>query len=55
MSKDNQGKKKSKYEKPVKKTEPLTAVAAVCNGISGGGRKASTGSPGFCSATKLKS
>lgn len=48
-------KTKAKYRKPTIRTESLTAVAAVCNGIAGGGRKASTGSPGFCSSTKLKS
>lgn len=46
---------KSKYRKPTIRSESLTAVAAVCNGIAGAGRKAGTGSPGFCSATKLKS
>jgi hypothetical protein len=30
-------------------------VAAICNGVAGGGRKASTGSPNFCSSSKLKS
>lgn len=46
---------KSKYRKPTVRTESLTAVAAVCNGVAGSGRKASTGSPGFCTSSKLKS
>ncbi|MEK6577876.1 MAG: hypothetical protein AABZ55_01500 [Bdellovibrionota bacterium] len=40
---------RKKYEKPSIKTENLTAVAALCNGTSTGGRKA----VGPC--TKLKS
>ena len=48
-------KPKAKYQKPSLKTEKLTAVAAVCNGVAGSGRKASTGSPNFCTSTKLKS
>jgi hypothetical protein len=43
---------KPKYRKPTIKTESLTAVAAVCNGIAGGGRKATTPT---CNASKLKS
>lgn len=46
---------KLKYEKPSIKTESLTAVAALCNGVAGGGRKASTGAPDFCVSNKLKS
>lgn len=46
---------KRKYQKPSLKTESLTAIAAVCNGGTGGGRKATTGAPNFCSASKLKS
>ena len=48
-------KTKAKYKKPTIKTESLTAVAAVCNGATGGGRKSITGAPDFCSASKLKS
>lgn len=57
MKKDSLSKSKSKqkYSKPAVKTESLTAVAAVCNGAGGGGRKASTGAPGFCNSGKLKS
>jgi hypothetical protein len=40
------------YEKPAVKTESLTAVAAVCNGSTTGGRKAAQPA---CGATKLKS
>ena len=40
---------KLRYEKPAIRTEPLTAVAALCNGTTSGGRKA----VGPC--TKLKS
>ena len=40
------------YEKPSIKTENLTAVAAVCNGTTTGGRKATTPT---CIAGKLKS
>ena len=40
------------YEKPVIKTEGLTAVAAVCNGTTSGGRKAATP---LCNASRLKS
>lgn len=46
---------KTKYRKPTVRTESLTAVAAVCNGATGGGRKGATTSPENCSATKLKS
>ncbi len=48
-------KPKAKYKKPGITTESLTAVAAVCNGSTGAGRKASTGAPNFCSSSKLKS
>lgn len=54
----NQSSKKSasgskpKYEKPMIKSESLTAVAALCNGSSGGGRKATTPA---CNSSKLKS
>lgn len=43
---------KRKYEKPMVKSENLTAVAAVCNGNTGGGRKATQPA---CNASKLKS
>ena len=46
---------KSAYRKPTIRTESLTAVAAVCNGVSGGGRKSSTTSIPSCNSTKLKS
>ena len=54
MSNKNENKKSEKkiYEKPTVKTENLTAVAAVCNGTSTGGRKATAPT---CNATKLKS
>lgn len=48
-------KKKRAYKKPEIKTESLTAVAAICNGSSAGGRKAAVGAPAFCSSSKLKS
>lgn len=47
--------KKLSYHRPEIKTEPLTTVAALCNGVVGGGRKASTGAPDFCQTAKLKS
>lgn len=40
------------YEKPKVTSESLTAVAALCNGTAGGGRKATTPT---CTASKLKS
>lgn len=43
------------YEKPRVKSESMTVVAAVCNGTAGGGRKASTGAPDFCSSNTLES
>ncbi len=46
---------KLSYQKPEIKTEPLTTVAALCNGTVSGGRKATTGAPNFCQAAKLKS
>lgn len=48
-------KQKKRYEKPVIRSESLTAVAAVCNGTTSQGRKASTGAPSNCLASKLKS
>jgi hypothetical protein len=47
--------KKREYAKPSIKTESLTAIAALCNGHPGGGRKATAGAPNFCSSSKLKS
>lgn len=44
--------KKRQYEKPRVRSESLTAVAAVCNGTSTGGRKAT--SPA-CNTNRLKS
>ena len=49
------GKHKAPYRKPVIQSESLTAVAVVCNGTLGGGRKGSTVIPPICSSTKLKS
>ncbi len=46
---------KRPYKKPVVKTEKLTAVAALCNGTTSGGRKVSVGGPPVCTAGKLKS
>lgn len=43
---------KKKYTKPAIQSENLTAVAALCNGTSGGGRKATQPT---CNAGKLKS
>lgn len=43
---------KTLYEKPKVVTETLTAVAAVCNGSTHGGRKATTPA---CNANRLKS
>jgi len=59
QKKENESQKqkleKAPYVKPAIITEELTAVAAVCNGKNGSGKKASTSSPNFCSTTKLKS
>ena len=44
---------KAKYVKPGIKTEDLTVIAALCNGTSTGGRKATTG--GGCETGNLKS
>ncbi len=46
---------KKPYRKPVVKTEPLTAVAALCNGTTTASRKVSTGGVPACNAAKLKS
>ena len=48
-------KPKARYEKPALKTESLTVVAAICNGVAGAGRKSSTVTPPICNASKLKS
>jgi len=53
--KDEAKKEKLSYSKPTIKSEPLTTVAALCNGTTSGGRKATTGAPNFCNAGKLKS
>lgn len=52
---DKPRKPKAKYSKPEIRTESLTAVAAICNGTSTFGRKASTTGPTPCQASKLKS
>jgi hypothetical protein len=44
--------KKAAYERPSIRTESLTAVAAVCNGTTTGGRKATAPT---CNASRLKS
>lgn len=46
---------KKKYAKPTLRSESLTAVAAQCNGTTSGNRKASTGMPSNCNASRLKS
>ena len=48
-------KAKKKYEKPTLRSESLMLFGAACNGMSGGGRKAATGAPDFCAASKLLS
>ncbi len=53
--KTNLTKSKKKYQPPKVTSEQLTVYGAICNGMSGGGRKASTGSPNFCNSTKLRS
>lgn len=55
MKKKATPKKKRAYVKPRMRTENLTVVAAVCNGSGGGGRKATTGAPDFCTSNSLKS
>jgi|GEM_PF-1646365 len=47
--------KKRKYQSPKIVSEDLLAFGALCNGMTGGGRKASTGSPNFCNSGKLLS
>lgn len=46
--------KKLTYQKPSVKSESLTTVAALCNGVASGGRKAVAGVSG-CQAGKVKS
>ncbi len=52
MDRNKSKKNKLKYEKPSLKSEELTAIAALCNGVSTGGRKASVPT---CNASRLKS
>ncbi|MEK6704789.1 MAG: hypothetical protein AABZ06_03290 [Bdellovibrionota bacterium] len=53
--KTSKKKQKTKYEKPARRTEKLTAIAALCDGAPGGGKKADTGSPDFCNTEMLNS
>ncbi|MEQ1878571.1 MAG: hypothetical protein ABL958_18155 [Bdellovibrionia bacterium] len=46
---------KKQYEPPKVESESLMAFGALCNGSTSGGRKASTGGPNFCNASKLLS
>lgn len=46
---------KKQYTKPQIFSEELMTFGAVCNGNPGGGRKAATGAPAFCNASKIKS
>ena len=46
---------KKEYVKPTLISEKLNAYGAACNGQSTGGRKATTGAPGFCNTRKLQS
>lgn len=48
-------KQKKKYHKPKLKSESLMGFGALCNGLAIGGRKATTGAPDFCTASKLLS
>ncbi len=56
---ENESKKnsrlKKKYISPKIMSEELMAFGALCNGSTGGGRKASTGAPNFCNTSKLLS
>lgn len=52
---DSNKKSKRKYVKPEIQSEKLNSYGALCNGTTGGGRKASTTAPAFCSATKRNS
>ena len=47
--------RKKKYQKPKMKSESLMGFGALCNGLAIGGRKATTGAPDFCQASKLLS
>ena len=51
----NKNTAKKKYKKPGLRTENLMTFGALCNGSTNGGRKASTGAPDFCNASKLLS
>lgn len=51
-SESSQPTPKPRYVKPELSTESLTAVAALCNGTTTGGRKATTPA---CQTSKLKS
>lgn len=46
---------KKTYKKPNIRSEKMMAFGALCNGMGGGGRKASSGAPDFCQASKLLS
>lgn len=48
-------KTRKKYEKPTIDTETLNTYGAVCNGMSTGGRKATTLPPTPCNASKINS
>lgn len=52
---DAKKKPKRKYIKPDIQSEKLNSYGALCNGTTGGGRKASTTAPAFCNATKRNS
>ncbi len=47
--------KKKKYIKPEIVSEDLVSFGALCNGTTNGNRKASTGGPNFCNASRLNS
>tara|TARA_Y100000590_G_scaffold470553_1_gene666282 strand:- start:3633 stop:3806 length:174 start_codon:yes stop_codon:yes gene_type:complete len=53
--KDKKENKKKKYEPPQVRTQKLTAIASLCNGIGGGGRKSSVLPPASCSNNKINS
>ncbi len=54
-SKKQQQKEKKPYIKPKIESEDLMAFAAVCNGNTTGGRKASALPPANCRADRLSS
>jgi hypothetical protein len=54
-SKENKKDQKKKYVKPEIVSEDLNVFGASCNGSLSGGRKASTGAPNFCNASRLNS